>query len=89
MFFEKARLISNDDSKYVILSVITENNKEYAFANKLDNNTDVPTDEYCIFTINENDIDIIIDNNLINEMIPKFNKQIENDLRNIDKLGGK
>lgn len=88
MFFEKARIISNEDSKYVILSVIMENNTEYAFANKLDNSTDTPTDEYCIFTVNESEINIIIDNNLINKLLPKFNKEIESVLGNIDKIWG-
>ena len=83
MNFEKARIIESDNNEeYVTMSVIKENDKEYAFANKL-NDKEEPTDEYKIFTIVDDEIIIVEDNNLINRLLPIFQKEIEKDLKEI------
>ena len=83
MNFEKARMIENDNNEeYITMSVIEENGHEYAFANKL-NQDGEPTEEYSIFTITNNEITIIGDNNLINRLLPIFQKEIADDLKKI------
>lgn len=82
MIFEKARIIENDNNEeYITMSVIKENDKEYAFANKF--NEDEPTDEYSIFTIVDDEITIVEDNDLINKLLPIFQEEIEKDLKEI------
>lgn len=79
VIFEKARMIESDNKeKYVTMSVIKENGHEYAFANKFNNGE--PTEEYSIFTIIDNEITIVKDNNLINKLLPIFQKEIANEL---------
>lgn len=81
--FEKGRIIeSNNNEEYVTMSVININNKKYAFANKF-NDKEQSINEYVIFTMIDNEITILEDNNLINKLLPIFQKEIEKDLRNI------
>lgn len=82
MNFEKAKIIEYDNIEYVTVSIIKEKDKEYAFANKLNDNEE-PTDEYRIFTIFEGDLTIVEDNNLINKLLSIFQKEIEKDLKGI------
>ena len=83
MIFEKARIReSYDNVEYVTMSVIKENGKEYAFANKL-NEEEESTNEYRIFTIIDDEITVVENNNLINKLLPIFQKEIEKDLKEI------
>ena len=83
MIFEKARIIeSYDNVEYVTMSVIKENGKEYAFANKLSEEEE-STNEYRIFTIIDDEITVVENNNLINKLLPIFQKEIEKDLKEI------
>ena len=83
MIFEKSRVIESDNNEeYVTMSVIKENGKEYAFANKF-NDKEEPTNEYKIFTMVDDEITVIEDNNLINKLLPIFQKEIEKDLKKI------
>lgn len=82
MIFEKAKIIESDNSKYVTLSIINNNNIEYAFANKLNANKEL-VDEYKIFTIIDDKIITIEDYSLINKLLPMFQKEIANDLKEI------
>lgn len=81
--FEKARIIESDNNEeYVVMSVIKESDKEYAFANKL-NSKKEPMNEYIIFTIINNEITIVDNNSLINRLLPIFQKEIDKDLKEI------
>ena len=84
MNFQKAMVIVDDNNnEYIIMSVIKDNNNEYAFANKLAEVNKEPTNEYNIFTIIDDEIEIVEDNILINKLLPIFQKKLTDELSDI------
>ena len=84
MNFQKAMVIVDDNNnEYIIMSVIKDNNNEYAFANKLAEVNKEPTNEYNIFTIIDDEIEIVEDNILINKLLPIFQKKLADELSDI------
>lgn len=84
MKIEKADLITKTDGKYITLDVIKYEGKEYAITNKLTNDENENlTEEYYIFTVINNKIEKIIDNNLIEKLLPIFQNNIEQELKSI------
>ena len=83
MKFEKAQVIEDDNGvEYVVMSVIQDGNIEYAFANKFNKN-DEPTEEYRVFTLEDDELEIVEDSDLINKLLPIFQKNIVEDLKEI------
>lgn len=81
--FKKAMLIKGEDNtEYIIMSVINDNNKEYALANKFDDKGK-PTLEYRVFINDGKEITIEEDDKLINKLLPLFQKEIDKDLKEI------
>ena len=81
MKFEKAQVIEDDNgTEYVVMSVIQDSSKEYAFANKFDKNNE-PTEEYRVFTLVDDELEIVEDSDLINKLLPTFQKNIVEDLK--------
>lgn len=80
MFFEKARIIEINDGLYVTMSIVVYNDISYALANKLDIKEN-PTDEFSVFIIVNNEYVVVTDINLINQLLPKFQKDLEGDLK--------
>ena len=76
---EKTMLIeASNGFEYVVMSVLEEDGKEYAFANKLVDED--PTMEYSIFTI-ENDMIVMLDDEpLMRLLLPKFQEDMNSDL---------
>lgn len=84
MKLEIADLITKEDGKYITLDVVEYAGKNYAFTNKLTNDEDEePTEEFYVFTIINNKIEKVIDNDLIEKLLPIFQKNIENELKTI------
>lgn len=83
MYFEKAEIITKDNEDYVVLSIIVENDIEYAMVNKINKEKDEVTEEYYIFMYNNNNIYTITDEKIINRMMPKFQEDI---IHNIEEL---
>ena len=83
MNFKKSLIIEDDNNiEYVVMSVIQEGSKEYAFANKFDKNSE-PTEEYRVFTLEDDELEIVEDSDLINKLLPTFQKNIVEDLKEI------
>lgn len=74
----------DDDEKYITLDVLEYEGVEYAFVNKLTSDEE-PTDELYIFTVDEDEEDIvkITDEELINKLLPKFQKRLEEQINKI------
>ena len=74
----------DDDEKYITLDVLEYEGVEYAFVNKLTSDEE-PTDELYIFAVDEDEEDIvkITDEELINKLLPKFQKRLEEQINKI------
>lgn len=83
MNFEVATIIEKDNEKYIILNIIMENKIEYAFANKLNFLDEEPTDDYCIFTIINNEIKMVDNRELLDKLLIKFQQNIKDELNTI------
>lgn len=83
MKIEIADMITFEGEKYITLDVMNYNNINYAFVNKLTHGEE-PTKEYFIFKPKGNDdLEILTDNNLINILLPIFQKNIEKQIQEI------
>ena len=71
------KIIEKDSKKYIILDVINYQEKKYAFVNKITDDEKNVTSEYYIFTSNQNDIFLLEDVELINKLLPIFQKNLE------------
>lgn len=79
MKFEKGMVIKAFlGNEYVIMSVLTEGEKEYAFANKFEG--EEPTDEYSIFTILDGEVEMVEDEEIMRRLQPIFLEKIDADL---------
>ena len=84
---EEQELVTYNGEKYIIVAVAEKNNKTYAFANRLDYLGTEPTDEYSIFTENNGRVGLVIDNQLIQELLPVFQQKVRSEIFNM--LGNK
>lgn len=84
MKIEIADLITKEDGKYITLDVTNYEGVDYAFANKLtDDEEEAPTEELYIFTVINNKIEKVTDENIIIKLLPIFQKNIEQELKKI------
>ena len=74
----------DDDEKYITLDVLNYEGNDYAFVNKLTGDEE-PTEELYIFTVDEEEEDIIKITNteLINKLLPMFQKRLEGQINKI------
>lgn len=75
-------LLTIENEKYITLEVLTHEGNKYAFVNKMEENEEECTDEYYIFKIMEDGIKIIIEQDLMEILIPKFEKILKQDIMN-------
>ncbi len=87
MEFKKKKIFEYQKENYIILSILEENNEQYAFTNKINTLDQEPTDEYCIFIKKEKMPEIIIDKDLIYRLMPKFQEQIKKDMESLLDMG--
>jgi hypothetical protein len=79
---EKMDLITKDNKKYITLDVIKYNNKKYAFVNEVTEEKET-TENYFVFEANGLKTNTIIDIDLLNKLLPIFQKNLENEITNI------
>ena len=77
------KIFEKDGNEFITIAITEYNGKEYAFANKI--NGEQITDEYNVFTKENDEIVYINDHNLINKLLPIFQEQIRNELEKIMK----
>lgn len=65
-----------DNINYLILDILEKNNNIYVMVTKLDKNNEPTMDEYKVYKIVENKWEQEIDNNVLNELMPIFTKNI-------------
>ena len=65
-----------DNIKYLILDILEKNNNIYVMVTKLDKNNEPTMDEYKVYKIVENKWEQEINNNVLNELMPIFTKNI-------------
>lgn len=85
MKVEKADLITRKDGKYITLDVINYEEQNYAFVNKLTEKTEDPTNELYVFDINGKTTKKVTDTKLLEKLLPIFQKNLENEIKNIMK----
>ncbi len=65
-----------DNINYLILDILEKNNNIYVMVTKLDKNNEPTMDEYKVYKIVENKWEQEINNNVLNELMPIFTKNI-------------
>lgn len=65
-----------DNINYLILDILEKNNNIYVMVTKLDKNNEPTMDEYKVYKIIENKWEQEINNNVLNELMPIFTKNI-------------
>ena len=65
-----------DNIKYLILDILEKNNNIYVMVTKLDKNNEPTMDEYKVYKIIENKWEQEINNNVLNELMHIFTKNI-------------
>ena len=78
----KGDLLTIEGIKYITLETLSYEGNDYAFVNKVTVNEEI-TDEYYIFKVNGNNIVIVVDDNLRNILIPKFEELLRKDIQDI------
>lgn len=79
------KLFIKDNKQYIALVTTEYNGKEYAFSNRINENTEEVTEEYNIFTTDDDEIIEVNDYELTNKLLPIFQEKIENEVKNIMK----
>ena len=75
-------LLTIEGKKYITLETLTYENDKYAFVNKVIDEETV-SDEYYIFKILNNGVKMVINDELRNILIPKFQEKLK---QNINEL---
>ena len=79
------KTIEKDGHQFITITTTKHNDKVYALANKIDEKTDEITNEFNVFTIENDEIVYVNDYNLVNMLLPTFQKQIENEIEKLMK----
>lgn len=82
MDFVVGDLLTIEGEKYITLEELVYENNQYIFVNKVTSEEEI-TDDYYIFKIVDDGIKIVVEENLKNILIPKFQKKLEQDLRDL------
>ncbi len=75
-------LLTFEGKKYIVLSVLFYQDKKYYFTNLVKDNEDL-TGEYYIFTLNNYNLDMVVDDQLREVLLPKFEMAIKNEINNL------
>ena len=78
----KGDLLTIEGIKYITLETLSYEGNEYAFVNKVTENEEI-TEEYYIFKVNGDNVMIVVDDNLRNILIPKFEELLRKDIQDI------
>ena len=75
-------LLTVDGKKYLTIEVLEYENNKYAFVSKL-TDEDENTGEFYIFKAMYDGVRIIVEDNLKNILIPKFQELIQKDIKDL------
>ena len=78
----KGDVIEVNNENYIIIETLNYNYEKYMFVNKLQTEEEIG-EEFYIFKQNNTKADKITDENLINMLMEKFKKLINNDLNEL------
>lgn len=78
----KGDLLTINDSKYITLEILKYDGDDYAFVGKVTNDDEI-TDEFYIFKLVGNNIEIVANDNLKNILITRFEELLKEDIKNI------
>ncbi len=67
-------LVTLDGKQFVILDIIEFAGKKYTFVNNVENNN--PTNAFGVYLVEDNNFKKVIDDNMINSLIPIFEEDI-------------
>ena len=76
-------IIRFDDKKFIILSLIEDNNKNYVFVNQVNDAEDDITEDYYLVEINNGNYTKIVDENEIQRLFPKVQEQLKKEFESI------
>lgn len=84
MELKQKEMFVKDDKHYIIIVTTNYDGKEYAFANRLEED-DEASNEFNIFTKENDEVVYVNDHNLINQLMPIFQELVKNELEKIMK----
>ncbi len=79
------KIFTKDNKQYITIVTTEYEGKEYAFSSRIDKETEEVTEEYNVFTTNNDEIIEVNDFDLVNKLLPIFQEKIENEIENIMK----
>lgn len=79
-------LVTLGDKQFVILDIIDFAGKKYTFVNNVEN--DNPTNGFGVYLVEENNFKRVIDDNMINSLIPIFEENISKRVKDYMKENG-
>ncbi|MEE3343454.1 MAG: hypothetical protein VZS44_05140 [Bacilli bacterium] len=85
MDLELKKIFRKDGKTFIVIAITEKNGKKYAFSNRIEYEKEEVTDEYNVFTIENGEYAYVNDKELINELLPTFQKQIKEQLEEIMK----
>ena len=75
-------LLTVSGQKYMTLEVLDYESNRYAFVNKLTSNEE-PTEEFYVFEDLGGTVKKVVDNKILNILLPKFEKMLVSDIKKI------
>ena len=79
------KMFTKDDKQYITIVTTDYKGKEYAFSSRIDEKTEEVTEEYNVFTTDNDEIIEVNDYDLVNKLLPIFQEKIEHEIENIMK----
>ncbi len=79
-------LVTLGDKQFVILDIIDFAGKKYTFVNNIEN--DNPTNGFGVYLVEENNFKRVIDDNMINSLIPIFEENVSKRVKDYMKENG-
>lgn len=71
----EGKIMILENKKYIIIATVMHDNIKYAFTNEVISEEEL-TEEYTIFKLTDKGAKVLVNETLINTLIPKFQKKI-------------
>ena len=75
-------LLTIEGKKYITLEVLDYEGSNYIFTNLMTDDEET-TEDFYIFRVINNEVEMVLEEKLKNILIPKFQELLENDLKKI------
>lgn len=75
-------LLTIEGKKYITLEVLDYEGSNYVFTNLMTDDEET-TEDFYIFRVINNEVEMVLEEKLKNILIPKFQELLENDLKKI------